>query len=47
MSNDMEHQRMADTMESSLVIPIPKKGDSRKCSNYKTIILINHAAKYY
>ena len=29
----------------SLVIPIPKKGDSRKCSNFRIISLINHASK--
>ena len=29
----------------SLVITIPKKGDSRKCSNYRTISLIKNASK--
>ena len=29
----------------SLVIPIPKKGNSRQCQNYRTISLICHASK--
>ena len=29
----------------SLVIPLPKKGNLRKCQNYRTISLISHASK--
>ena len=29
----------------SVFIPIPKKGNARKCSNYRTIALISHASK--
>src|SRR5207244_1991724 len=29
----------------STYIPIPKKGDSRDCNNYRTISLISHASK--
>ena len=29
----------------SLIIPIPKKGDSTKCSNYRTLSLISHPSK--
>ena len=29
----------------SFIIPIPKKGDSRKCSNYRTLSLIPHTSK--
>ena len=29
----------------SLVLPLPKKGDLRLCSNYRTIALIPHASK--
>ena len=29
----------------SVLIPIPKKGDDKECSNYRTIALISHASK--
>ena len=29
----------------SVFIPIPKKGNAKKCSNYHTIALISHASK--
>ena len=29
----------------SVFIPIPKKGNAKKCSNYRTIALISHASK--
>lgn len=29
----------------SVFIPLPKKGDARDCSNYRTIALISHASK--
>ena len=29
----------------SVFIPIPKKGNTKKCSNYRTIALILHASK--
>ena len=29
----------------SVFIPIPKKGNAKKCSNYCTIVLISHASK--
>ena len=29
----------------SVFIPIPKKGNSKECSNYLTIALISHASK--
>ena len=31
--------------KSSVFIPIPKKGNAKKCSNYHTIALISHANK--
>ena len=30
---------------SAVFIPIPKKGNAKKCSNYHTIALISHASK--
>ena len=31
--------------ERSVFIPIPKKGNAKECSNYRTIVLISHASK--
>ena len=33
------------TGKRSVFIPIPKKGNAKKCSNYRTIALISHASK--
>ena len=30
---------------SAVFIPIPKKGNAKKCSNYHTIALISHTSK--
>ena len=38
-------KKWPDQWTKSLIIPIPKKGDSRKCSNYCTLSLIPHASK--
>ena len=32
-------------MERSVFVPIPKKGNAKECSNYRTIVLILHASK--
>ena len=31
--------------ETSVFIPIPKEGNAKECSNYRTIVLISHASK--
>ena len=31
--------------KQSVFIPIPKKGNAKECSNYRTIALISHASK--
>ena len=31
--------------KSSVFIPIPKKGNTKECPNYRTIALISHASK--
>ena len=33
------------TVKRSVFIPIPKKGNAKECSNYRTIALISHASK--
>ena len=34
-----------DDWTTSVVIPLPKKGDLKKCQNYRTISLISHPSK--
>ena len=32
-------------LEKTLKIPIPKKGNAKECSDYRTIALVSHASK--
>ena len=36
---------MSQDWKMSIFIPIPKKGNAKECSNYRTIALISHASK--
>ena len=36
---------MATGLEKVTFIPIPKKGNAKECSNYRTIALISHTSK--
>ena len=38
-------QQIWKTQQWSVFIPIPKKGNAKKCSNYCTIALISHASQ--
>ena len=38
-------QQLPQDWKRSVFIPIPKKGNVRECSNYRTIALISHASK--
>ena len=38
-------QQRPQGWKRSVFIPIPKKGNAKKCSNYHTIALISHASK--
>ena len=38
-------QQWPQDWETSVFIPIPKKGNAKECSNYHTIALISHASK--
>ena len=38
-------QQWPQDWKRSVVIPIPKKGNAKECSNYHTIALISHASK--
>ena len=38
-------QQWPQSWKRSVVIPIPKKGNAKECSNYRSIALISHASK--
>ena len=38
-------QQWPQDSKMSVFIPIPKKGNAKECSNYRTIALISHASK--
>ena len=38
-------QQCPQDWKRSVFIPIPKKGNAKECSNYRTIALISHASK--
>ena len=38
-------QQQPQDWKMSVFIPIPKKGNAKKCSNYHTIALISHSSK--
>ena len=44
MSANLEKHWPQD-WKRSVFIPIPKKGNAKECSNYRTIALISHATK--
>ena len=41
----MENSVVATRLKKTVFIPIPKKGNSKGCSNYLTIALISHTSK--
>ena len=45
MSANLENSAMATGPEKSVFVPIPKKGNAKECSNYRTIALISYATK--
>ena len=45
MPANLENSAVAMGLERSVFIPIPKKGNAKECSNYRTIALISHANK--
>ena len=38
-------QQWPQDWKRSVFIPIPKKGNAKECSNYRTIAVISHASK--
>ena len=45
MPANLENSAVATGLERSVFIPIPKKGNAKECSDYRTIALISHASK--
>ena len=45
MSANLENSLVATEREKISFIPIPKKGNAKECSSYRTIALISHAGK--
>ena len=45
MPANLENSAVATGLQKSVFIPIPKKGNAKKCSNYHAVALISHASK--
>ena len=45
MLANLENSTVATDWKRSVFIPIPKKGNAKECSNYRTIALISHTSK--
>ena len=45
MPANLQNSAVATGLEKVVFIPVPKKGNAKECSNYRTIALISHASK--
>ena len=45
MSANLEDPAVATGLERSILIPIPKKGSTKECSNQRTVVVISLASK--
>ena len=45
MPENLENSSVDTELEKSIFIPIPKKGNAKKCSDCCTIALVSHASK--
>ena len=45
MPANLENMSVAQAWQRSVFIPIPKKGNTKECSNYRTIALMSHASR--
>ena len=45
MTTNLENSALATGLEKVSVHSIPKKGNAKECSNYRTIALISHVTK--
>ena len=44
MPENLENSAEATGLEKVVFIPVPKKGNAKECSNYRTIALTSHAS---
>ena len=45
MPANFETQQLPQDWKRSVFIPIPKRGNTKECSDYHTIALISHSGK--
>ena len=45
MPGNLENSPVATGLEKVSFLAIPKKGNAKECSNYRTIVLISHLSK--
>ena len=45
MPENLENSALATGLEKVSFHPIPKKGNAKECSNYRTIALVSHVSK--
>ena len=45
MPANLENSAVATRLEKSVFIPIPKKGNAKECSDYRTVAFFSHASK--
>ena len=45
MPANLKNSAVAQGWNRSVLTPIPKKGNAKECSNYRTIALISHTSK--
>ena len=45
MPENVENSAVATDWKRSVFISIPKKGNAKECSNYRTIVLTSHMSK--
>ena len=45
MPANLKTQQWPQDWKRSVFIPIPKKGNAKECSNYRTVVLISQASK--
>ena len=45
MPANLENSAVATGLKKSVFFPIPKKGNAKECSDFRTVALISHTSK--